>query len=38
MEFHPWGSLCAVPFSAYLEEDELKANPSPVTHPITFPE
>lgn len=38
MEFHPCGSFCAVPSSAYLEEDELKADPSPVTHPKTFPE
>lgn len=36
--FNPMSSFCAPRSSAYLEEDELPVDPSPVTHPITFPE
>ncbi|RMC07849.1 hypothetical protein DUI87_15318 [Hirundo rustica rustica] len=38
ISFNPVSSFCAARSSAYLEEDEPPADPSPVTHPITFPE
>lgn len=38
IQFNPWRGFYAARFSAYLEEDELTADPSHMTHPITFPE